>query len=273
MSIIINHEELRIRPSSIDSFYGCSYQWGKTYLEGTRSIPNSRAAIGTAIHAGVETLWNDAIKTGKKDGNLSKLTDAAFEAWKEESQKGMQYGDGEDEGTCTAEIIKGTEAYVEDIMPFAQIPVAVEQFYKIDIDHQVVKELGGTIDYITHNTIADTKTGKRKPSVANYTTQQSTYKILALANGIDVKYNQIHSVVLKKAPEGSIIGMNEVINIDRTKYLINSMLDTLDLVMKDAAPIETVLRGNPNYMFCSNKFCAHYQSCPFVKGEAKAIQL
>ena len=265
MTIKINNEDIRLRPSAIESFYGCAYQWGKTFLEGSSSIPNSRASIGTAIHAGVEQMWVEAMASGKKEPNISTITDAAMEAWKEQAHDGMNYGDKEDEGSCAVEIIKGTDAFIEDIMPFTKIPNAVEQFMKVDIDHPLVAELGGTVDYITNDTIADVKTTKRRSNGTGHTVQQSIYKYLAIANGIDVKHNLIQQVVLKKEPEGSILQLEA--NIPQAKYLVNSLLDTLDLVYKDVAPIETILRPNPKHIFCSARFCAHHSTCPAITGK------
>ena len=265
-TIDILQEDIRLRPSALDGFFGCSFQWGKTFLEGCKSIPNSRAAIGTAVHASAERLWTESIAANSKVVNLSSMLDAGMEAWKEEEQKGMQFGDNESSGTCAAEIIVGVNTFVEDIVPFSQIPVATEQFFKVDIEHKLVSELGGTVDYITENTIADLKTGKRKPSVANYSTQQSIYKYLAQANGVDVKHNLIQSVVFKKVPEGSIIPMET--NVPQAKDLVNIVLDTLDLVLLDVAPIETVLRPNPKYMFCGARFCEFYGKCPGTMSSA-----
>lgn len=253
-------EDMRIRPSAIDGFYGCAFQWGKQFLEGVKSIPNSRAAIGTAIHASAEQLWVESIPKKEKIINLSSMLDAGMEAWKEEEAKGMQYNEGENARTCAVEIIAGTEAFIEDIVPYTPIPIATEKFFKIDLQHKLVSELGGTVDYIGISTIADLKSGKRKPSVANYTTQQSIYKYLATENGHEVKHNLIQSVVLKKVPEGSIIPMES--NVPQAKQLVNTILDTLDLVLLDIAPIETILRPNHKYMFCSARFCTFYGKCP-----------
>lgn len=269
MTIQILNEEIRLRPSAIDGFFGCAWQWGSTFLEGNRSMPSSRAAIGTAIHAGAEQMWTESIAKGSKSINLSAMTDAAMEAWKvENEQDNMQFGADETQGTCAKEIFLGIEAFIEDIVPFTSIPTGVEQFFKVDIDHRLVSELGGTVDYINNNTIADIKTGKRKPTVSNYSTQQSIYKYLAVENGIDVKHNLIQSVVLKKVPEGAIIPMET--NVPQAKALVNIILDTLDLVMKDVAPIETILRPNPQYMFCSERFCAFYGKCPGTMQKIKA---
>lgn len=264
--IIINNENIRIRPSAVVGFYSCSYQWGKTFLEGVKSIPGARASIGTSIHAGVETMWADAIITGKKDTNQSKLIDAAMEAWKEDTHDGVNFDDGENANTAAVEIVRGIEAFTEDIAPFTAIPMAVEEFYKVDIDHPLVSEMGGTVDYITHDTIADVKTSKRKISASGHVVQQSIYKYLAQANGVDVKHNLIQGVVLKKTgAEGSILTMES--DVPMAKGLVNGMLDALDLIAKDVAPIHHILRGNPKHFLCSNKYCALHSTCPFVSGK------
>lgn len=259
-TIQVLQEDIRLRPSSIDSFFGCAFQWGKHFLEGESSIPNDRAAIGTGIHAGAEAVWLESMTKNEKVVNLTMMNDAAIEAYEEEENKGLQLAEGTTRNDNINEIIAGNEAFAEDIVPFAQIPTAVESFLKVDIDHALVSELGGTIDYMTPSIIADLKTSKRKPTVSNYVTQQSIYTYLAVANGHDIKHNLIQSVVLKKVPEGMILPMEP--EIDQVKQLVNIMLDTLDVVHKDIIPIETILRPNPKYMFCSDKFCKFYGNCP-----------
>lgn len=263
--IQVLNEDITLRPSSVDSFFQCSYQWGKTFLEGITTIPGSRAAIGTAIHRGAEVYWSEAMERGDVDDNLSKLTDAAMEAWKDETKDGVNYNDGETEGSCAKEIISGTQTFVEDIAPYAQIPDFVEERFSVDLDHPLVKRLSGTVDYMSRSTIADLKTSKRKPSPPNYTTQQSIYKYLAIANGHDIKHNLIHGVVLKAKPEGMILPMEA--NVPQAKALVNNILDTLDVVWADKVPIETILRPNPKYYLCSPKYCSLYgNGCPATSG-------
>lgn len=263
--IQVLNEDITIRPSAVDGFFQCSYQWGKTFLEGITTIPGSRAAIGTAIHRGAEVYWSEAMERGEVDDNLGKLTDAAMEAWKEEIKDGVQYGDGETEGTCAKEIVSGTQTFVDDIAPYAQIPDFVEHRFTVELDHPLVKNLSGTVDYLWKNTLADLKTSKRKPSPANYTTQQSIYKYLAEANGHEIKHSNIHGVVLKAKPEGMILPLEP--NVEQAKSLVNIMLDTLDLVWQDKYPIETILRPNPKYYLCSPKYCSLYgNGCPATSG-------
>jgi len=266
MTIKINNTQVRLRPSSVDSFYQCSYQWGKTFLEGITTIPNARAAIGTSIHKAAEVLWTEAIATGKKDANLGKLTDAAIAAWKEETHDGVKFDDGENDKTAAIEIMKGTETFIEDIVPFSSIPDAVEQRFTIPLTNPIVTDLSGTVDYIAGDIIADVKTSKRKPVVESYTVQQSIYRLLANHNGKDVKRSLIQGIVLKAQPEGMILPLE--VNLPQAKSLVNGILATMELIASDKAPIETILRGNPKYYLCSNKYCALHSTCPWVNGDA-----
>jgi hypothetical protein len=263
MTIKVNNEDVRIRPSSINGFFSCAYQWGKYHLEGVKSTSGCRAAIGTSIHAAVEQMWTDAMASGKKDPNLSKMTDAAMEAWKEEKQRGIKMDKGSTDGTAAVEILAGSEAFVEDIMPFAAIPKGVEKFYEVALDNPIVTSIGGTVDYITDNTIADVKTSKRKINANSHSTQQSMYKYLANANGENITHNLIQGVVLKKSgAEGSILPLES--NEEEAKSRVNIILDTMDLIYRDVAPIETILRPNPGHFLCSAQYCDLYP-CHAIK--------
>lgn len=270
--IVINNTEITIRPSSVDSFLQCPYQWAKTFLEGIPSIPGNRAAIGTGIHRGAEVLWSDAIKTGKKDCNITMITDAAVESYEEEFKKGVQLDDDETMSGSIDEVAAGCRAFVDDIAMYVPIPVAVESRFTIDItNHPLVKAVSGTVDYLGTDNISDLKTSKRKPTPANYTTQQSIYKMLAEANGHDVQYNTIQGIVLKKAPEGLVMPIET--DVTQAKALINVMLDTLEVAAQDIVPLEVLFRGNPKYFLCSNKYCSLYSTCPFVKGDLQHAAL
>lgn len=264
MSIVINVEELKIRPSSIEGFYSCAYQWARTFLGGESSIPNARAAIGTAIHAAAEAGWNESISSKKKVMNKTMMKDAAIESWKESTHGGVNMGK-DNEATAVMDIMKGTDAFIDDIVPYSSIPDAVELYFEVPIDNPFVKSIGGTVDYIVNKTIADLKTSKRKTGPEGHVVQQSAYRWLANANGYKVDTNLIQQVVIKAHSEGAILHLDA--NIDQFKYLVNGMLDTLDLVAKDVAPIETILRPNPKHIFCSKDFCAFHSTCPAIKGE------
>ena len=266
MSIVWTGEKLRIRPSSVDSFFVCSYQWAQTYIAGNTSMSSVRAAMGTAIHFGVEEMWKEAIATKAKVPNLTMMKDAAVgEFVSIEQQEEMTFEYGEDMNTATYEITGGIDAFVEDIVPFKDIPVAVEQRYTIKLDHAMVDDISGTVDYISADSIDDVKTSKRKPIPANYKTQQSIYKLLAVANGVDVKYNNIQGVVLKKQPQGHILTLEP--DVPQAKYLINTILDTLDVFQQDLVAPEVLFRPNTKNYLCSPKYCTFYgKTCPATGG-------
>lgn len=273
MSIKINNTDIVIRPSSVDSFQQCQYQWAKVFLEGVTTIPSSRAAIGSGIHKGIEEMWKEAINSGKKDPNTSMMFDAAIESFKKEAAKeGMSYNDGETITTCSDEIIHGTQAFVNELVPFLDIPIAVEKRFTVDIEgHPIVDGVSGTVDYIAPGRIDDIKTSKRKPTVANYVTQQSIYKFLAQENGHVVNYSMIQSVVLKKEPACHILELKS--NIPQAKYLINNILDTIEAACNEVAPMEVLFKCNTKYYLCSKKYCSLHGSCPATKQHKPVEQL
>jgi hypothetical protein len=264
MSIKLNNEQLRLRPSSIDNFSQCSWQWAKIFLEGHRSASGGRAAIGTSIHRAAEVMWKEAIASGKKDPNVSMMTDAAVQDLQGQVKDyEIKFDEGENVNTATVEIVRGTQAFIDDIVPFSPIPTGVEEFYTMAIDHPIVTELGGTVDYIGHGVIADLKTSKRKPTTSNYVTQQSIYKMLAEHNGVKVDTNLIQGVSLKKSgAEGHILTMDT--NVRQTKELVNNLLDTLEVFATDTVDPKVLFRANTSYYLCSPKYCGFYNTpdCP-----------
>lgn len=266
----IKQTDITIRPSAIDVYLNCSYKWAKTYLEGVNGIPNARASIGTSIHAGAEFMWNDAIKSGVKDLENSAIIDCAVEKMREEHKTNKpQYDDGEDLNTAEKEVIGGTKVFMNDIAPFTKIPVAVEKYFSVNIeDHPVISKVGGTIDYLGLNTIADIKTSKRKLVTQSYKTQQSTYKFLAESHNLKIEHTLIQGVILpKKDPYAEVASVD--IDVEQAKYFLNSILDIVEFAAKGMIPLELLFKGNPKYYLCSPKYCALYNDCPFVHGEIK----
>jgi len=257
--------KITIRPSAVDNFMTCPRQWALYHIGGISSIPGGRAAIGTAIHTGVAQEWNESIITGKKDFNVSAMSDLVAAELTEMDMEGIQYDLGEDLNTATSAAIAGVRTFTDDILPFTNIPVAVEERYTIDLDNPVAERLSGTVDYISTDTIADIKTSKRKPVPASHTTQQTIYKLLAEANGRTVNHSLIQGVVLKTKPEGHI--MELIPQVARTKFAVNTMLETLTLFAAGNIAPDMLFRGNNKHYLCSAKYCAHHATCPFVQGD------
>jgi len=264
MPIKINNTEICIRPSSVDSFMQCGHQWARVFLEGGTSIPNARAGIGTGIHRGVEVMWNEAIDSGKKDANESMMIDASVAEFDEQAKDGMRYDNGENANTAHKEISGGIKAYIEDCLPYLDIPQAVETRFEVEIgNHPIDSKIGGTLDYLGDGIIDDVKTSKRKIAAGGHKTQQSIYKYLAIANGHDIKLNRIQGVVLTKSPYGMILDMET--DIAAAKASVNTILDVIEYATKDLMPIDLLFRCNTKYYLCSTKYCAFHGSCPATK--------
>ncbi len=225
-------------------------------------MQNNRAGIGTAIHRGIEVMWNDAIESGKKDANETMMIDASVAEFDEIED--MRYDNGEDANSAHREIIGGTKAYIEDCLPFLDIPKAVECRFDVDIgNHPVVSRIGGTIDYLGEGIIDDVKTSKRKISVGGYVTQQSIYKYLAMENGHNIFLNRIQGVVLTKKQYGMILDMEA--DVEGAKRSVNTLLDVIECAANETAPMDVLFRCNPKYYLCSEKYCTFFGSCPATK--------
>ena len=260
-------EKIRIRPSSLAGFVSCPKQWYNVFILGETTIPNVRAIIGTGIHAGAEAVWREAIKTQEKKPNLTMMKDAAVEAYDKEIKESEQvkYDSDINDNIARATIIKGTKAYAEDIMPFTIIPKKVETRVTVKIDHPIVKDISGTIDYLTEDTIADIKTSKRKVVPQGHTLQQSVYTYLANENGYNITSNQIQGIILAKT---KIVGGIDALetNIPQAKYIINNLLDRLEALHNGTDP-ELLFPGNPKHYLCSDMYCSLRPTCKFVHGD------
>lgn len=258
--------KITIRPSSVDSFLACPRQWAMTFLGGISSIPSARAAIGTAIHAAAEQGWKESIAAKTKMfGAVDSLTGLAVDNLVEADQESdLEFEPGLDLEQSIGLVRMGVKTFIEDIVPFTDIPVAVEERLSINLDHSVVERVSGTVDYIADGVIGDLKTSKRKPVPASHQTQQSIYKLLAEENGYDIKHNLIQGVVLKAKPEGHILELDA--NIPKAKAAVNSLLTTLDAFASGNVRPSLLFRGNPKYYLCDNKYCAFYNDCPFTQG-------
>jgi len=263
------NENMIIRPSSIANSLSCGWQWFNTYMLGRNSIPSNRAAIGTAIHAGVERLWKEAQQTREVGTGLAEYVGAAQIEYTKAAE-GVVLEDFESVGGAQREVEAGVASYLEDIAPYATIPDDVEVRYTVRVPNSpVIKAISGTLDYRAGAVIADVKTSQRKPVLGNYDLQQTTYKMLVEANGVTVKQNLIHGVVLRKTGvDGMILELDPTRADERmafTKVTLKSLIARANAVFEGLDP-KLVFSGNPKHYLCSEKYCAFYKECGFRKG-------
>ena len=265
--------KITIRSSSLGAYVSCPKQWYETYVLGKTTIPNARALVGTSIHSGAEVMWNEAIRTGKKDPNITMMTDAAVQSYDtkvKEAEGQLVYDEDVNDNFYRDTIVKGTKAFVSDIVPFTKIPLAVEKKLSVDIQHPMVEAITGTLDYLGTETIADIKTSKRKVVAQSYKLQQSMYKHLAQINGYDVKRNFIQGIVLAKTKVAG--GIDELTtNVAQAKFITNNLLDKLEAVYSGVDP-DILFQGNPKHYLCSAKYCSLYSKCSFINGEKNNME-
>jgi len=268
---------MTLRPSSIGSYINCQWQWYNVFILGKHTIPSARATLGTAVHKSAEVVWEDAIKTGKKDLNISQATDAAIEEYHECLKKDEpQFDVGDTKESLEKLVIEGTKSWIEDIAPSVDIPVAVEKRYTIEINNPIFERISGSLDYVGEKSIHDIKTTKRKPTLSNYSLQQGTYALLREGNGETVDEVKIQAVVFNKKDTKALIldmvedNTNPFIGLDaiknQSRFIVNNILEKTKVYSKDIVKPELLFTGNPKSNLCSNKYCSLYNECPFVKG-------
>lgn len=268
MSIKLNVTNLTIRPSSVIEDQQCSRKWALSHLEKRKRRSNSRANLGTAIHAAAEVIWNEAIKTGNKDLNHTKAIDCAVSKYDDMSKEEEPSYHGPDTPDSIRSLVSsGTKVLIDDIIEITDIPLHAEKRLAVPVvNHPIVKEIAGTIDYISHNTIADIKSSKRTISPQSYVLQQSIYKSLAEANGYTVDYCLIQGVVFTKKPKGTILVLEP--NTNQSDYAVKNLLYKIADFYSGVNP-DILFPGNTGYYLCSPVWCGFYHDCPFVHGSLK----
>ena len=186
--------ELRLRPSSLQQFLGCPFQWYQAAIRGNFQRPAAAAVSGTSLHKGAEVGYQDKIKTGELPP-LSYLTDAVVEEWQRlNKEQDLVYENGEDYNSYESSLVKGMKAYYDNLMPVTD-PIDVERYYEVKLDHPIFESVGGTLDIVLDRGIVDIKHTKRKTSADKYVLQQSIYSYLREANNEINNYNEIHNII------------------------------------------------------------------------------
>lgn len=262
-----DRSKITLRPSSLSDYVSCPRKWYDCHILQKQTLRNVRSTIGTGVHAGCEHIGNSIIKANdKKVFDIKLAKEAAIAKYEYEviEAKGNILYDDLDDDKAKDSVLQGVDAFVEGILPFISIPVAVEQRYTINLDHPIVEKLSGTVDYISTDTIADIKTSKRAIVADNYVLQQSAYTLLAKSNGFDIKHNRIFGISFGKSKTiGGISSLES--NIKQVVFIINNLLDRLKVLYEGGDP-DLLFPGNPINYLCSAKYCSSYNTCSFGGG-------
>ena len=256
-------EKLIIRPSSLSTWMNCPWKWYKHHIEGVPSIPNVKMIAGTATHKGAEVGYTEKIESGKLPPK-SVMTDAAVEEFHRKLKEDVDVQEDENPDDYEKIVVENISLY-EPLMERTE-PNQVEAHFRLPITSDYVEALEGTADIVEKASIVDIKTTLRKATPRNYVLQLSAYALLA-ENEFGKKFDTagIHNIVNGKA----VYDLPLELAKERTHYLLETLVKSVDTVLSGKAAPEVVFTGNPTGFLCDSKYCKLYHDCPFVKGEVK----
>jgi len=256
--------EIVIRPSSASIWNDCPRRQAARvfkhlvedagYQLATRTFKHIGAAIGTAVHAGAESLNRARMAESRPD--VDEAIDRALLSFGEEMVTDEILWDqmSPHPGTAQKQIDKMVRRYRSDVLKTDMKPLAVEQRLEGKINSRVI--VSGKLDSLVMYpyTLADVKTGTRR---RNNASQYGLYSPLARANGF-----QVEKIVEEYVPRVQVNAEQpplQRVEIDPA-YAEDAALRTVEIIV---AQVDAFMQtgdpasfpSNPNSALCSNKFC------------------
>lgn len=250
-----------LRPSSIEQFARCPYQWYLVHILGKKRPPAAAARAGNALHIGAEKAYEDKIKTGAVPPK-SYVLDVAAEAWEKiNEEEELVYQRGETADVYKDQIVVGMGVYYDNAIETVT-PTAVEKRYSVSINHPIFTHISGTLDIVLEKGIADIKFTKRKTTATHYIIQQSIYAWLRNENNEPTSILELHNVI-RGTDKFYLIGMQP--KIKYALFWLDKLLHTTEQFHKTGD--ESLFLGSTptsNYL-CNKNWCGFWDECPWVK--------
>ena len=265
---------INLRPSSVQQFLRCPYQWATVHLLGRKKSPAAAATAGTALHSAFEEGYTYKRDT-KKMPPVDLLKTAAQEEWKKlNNEEEIIYRKGEDIQKYEDDILDGVAAYHQEIMPAVE-PLLIEERFTVSLDHKIIQAFTGTADLIasggllnSSQMLIDYKFTKRATSASHYMLQQNAYLWLAKEGGgkeLDVSY--LHNIVRPTKTRGATINIIEVDYKEKyLKYIVNKILDSITEFIEDGTGLLNGFSDPVSNYLCSPEWCAFWDECPHIAG-------
>lgn len=248
-------EKLTIRPSQIGTFLDCSAKFRFQAIDKIKTPKALALAFGSAIHRPLEVNFKQKINT-RQDLPTEQMIDefsAAFEVETQEVEPSafLETGKGETKDLG----VRMISIYHKTMSPKIQ-PLHTElrfegKINEAETDLEVI--LSGQIDLIdSSHTLIDHKTSSRTPSAIGegYVLQQTSYKLLAETNGVDIIDNRIDYLIKKKQPEVKSF------RVEPQKSFLFNILSVLIQSVKNETYVP-----NRTSMLCSRKWCSFWMIC------------
>ena len=224
---------------------------------------NDSAAIGTAVHAGIEAVLAKRV-TAKDAPEVSLIK------FKELESAGVNHTNVSPD-SWHKHVLGLTEAWVKDVYPNVPLNGQTEVPFAVPT-HQLVngRELWfeGTMDYLHEKGIWDWKTSARKYSILEKQTQDIQSSIYAYAGykmGITKENSTFNFGIMVRVNNA----YGQIVSINRTKshsdFVIQQAMSACATVfaMTDNTGIPTDNRWliNDQHYLCSQRWCSWWSIC------------
>ena len=262
---------IKIRASSLGELFDCPARWASKYIYGMSMPTNTKALLGTAVHA--STAVYDQSKLDSSGISIEESKAAAVDAiYKPEED--VIWDD------ATASEIESIALSLHSKYCNLIAPQYEYKAVEVKCDSLILTDLGleltGTTDrvYIDRNGfygIGDVKTGKSAVgadgvvATKGHGYQMGVYELLAEHGGglpIDAPA-QIFGLNTAKTDKAQRIGIGSISGA--RDILLGD--DTSVGVLQEASRLihSGIYIGNPKSMMCHKNYCPNYGNCKFRK--------
>lgn len=266
---------IEIHPSSLNSFFECSYRWYRDNMfMPIRSI-GIAAHLGSSIHKAAETYYKECISEKRwakvRDDFKGVAIDCLRSRCKDDEPSDIKEVDF---NTVEKQAADSSLVYIKNAEKLnnGAIPIDSERHYEVKVNSPVISCVSGTLDVVGEDYIADIKTMSKLKNPSGYLIQQAVYGFLRQKKGEDVKDFIIHRIVIPKQTCDSVSILDSLENpfteaqslIDKSKFYLETIIKTCDDFHKTGN--EMLFRGNPSSILCSSKYCPYFNECKYAKG-------
>lgn len=264
-----------LHPSSIGSFFECSYRWYRDNLFMPIRKIGIAAHVGTGVHKAAEVYYNESISEKKWAKIRDDYKGVALDTFRERVKDDEPIDIKEvNIDSMEKNVLDNAAAYLKnsEALNKGKLPVAVEKSYTVKINSPVIEQIHGTLDIVGDNYISDIKTMSKLKNPKGYILQQGVYAFMRQKAGEDVKDLFIHRVVIPKNYTDCVSIIDNLDNpftpidaiIEKSKSYVETIVKTVNEFHKTGN--ELLFRGNPESILCSPKYCAYYDECKYKKG-------
>lgn len=249
-----------LRQSWINDALNCQERGRRMIVEPELRTTSDSAAIGTAVHAGIESAIN---------GHDPLLSIA--ESLGQMLEEGMTMTLNMSRGQMLTEAIRMFDMWVRDIRPKIGQPLHTEYTFDVEwfttqvLDRKVNVRLKGTIDLITTTGLWDWKTAGRKYQARekqNTAIQPTVYAIAGTKLGFfewPVTFN--YGLMVRGKDD------TQILSVHRTRNHEVWLARVVEPLIRQAIGLGTDMTWpiNDSHALCSQKWCPWWTSC---KGSA-----